>query len=110
MKAKDVTIFYNPETYDCYTAVLKTGDVFGFNSDPYHPLGFGQYVGSCLDRLNVTFGYGWRNHLNEKKMLKQELKHYLSEAKSNPIWLGKEIQLSELSDNAQKYVHQLLED
>ena len=110
MKTKDVTIFYNPETYDCYTAVLKkTGDVYGFNSDPFHPLGFGQFVGAVTDRLNITYGYSWRNHFDEKKMLKAELKHYLNEAKSNPEWLGKEIQLAELSENAQKYVQQLLE-
>ena len=108
MKTKDVTIFFNPKTYDCYTAVLKTGDVYGFNSDPFHPMGFGQYVGSVTDRLNVTFGYGWRNHLNEKKMLRTELKHYLNEAKSNSDWLGKEIELKTLPEQAQKYVKQLL--
>ena len=112
MKTKDVIIFYNEgDSYDCYTAVLKkTGDVYGFNSEPFHPMGFGQYSGCVTDRLNITFGYGWRNHLNETKMLKVELKHYLSEAKNNPNWLGKEIKLSELSENAQKYVQQLLED
>ncbi len=73
-------------------------------------MGFGQYSGCVTDRLNITFGYGWSNHFDEKKMLKVELKHYLCEAKSNPTWLGKEIQLSELSENAQKYVKQLLED
>ncbi len=43
-------------------------------------------------------------------MVKAELKNYLNEAKNNPSWLGKEIQLSDLSYNAQKYVKQLLED
>ena len=111
MKTKDVTIFYNSENYDCYTAVFKkNGDVYGFNPEPFAPYGFVCYIRNVLDRFSITYGPNWRNHLDEKKMLKSELKNYLSEAKSNPRWLGIEIPFSDLFENAQKYVKQLMED
>ena len=111
MKHKQITIFFNPETYDCYTGVItKTGEVYSFNSNPFHPLGFGQYSGEVTNRLNITYGYSWRNHFDEAKMIKQELRNYLHEARNNPSWLGKEVDLQSLSEEAQKYVKQILTD
>ena len=33
------------KTYDRYTLIAADGSVFGFNENPYHPQGFGQYGG-----------------------------------------------------------------
>ncbi|MBP7808631.1 MAG: hypothetical protein KA163_05025 [Bacteroidia bacterium] len=111
MRRKAIIVFYKPGTVDCYTGIVtKTGDVFGFNHQPFHPQGFGQFCGNVTDRMNTTFGYGWRNQFDEKIVLRAELAHYLNEAKSNPEWLGKEITLTELSEQAQKYLNQLLND
>ena len=34
------------KTIDRYTLILPDGEAWGFNDDPYHPQGFGQYAGS----------------------------------------------------------------
>lgn len=110
---KAVVIFDNGgRSVDRYTAVdCKTGDVVGFNERPFHPTyGFGQYCGNVTDRMNITYGYSWREHFSEKKILKLELKHYINEAKNNPEWLGKEIKLIDLSVDAQKFLNQVLEE
>lgn len=110
---KAVVIFDNGgRSADRYTAVdCKTGDVVSFNERPFHPTyGFGQFCGNVTDRMNITFGYGWRNHFEEKKVLKQELKHYLNEARSNVDWLGREIKLLDLSEDAQRYLKQVILD
>ena len=111
MAQKQIIIFDNGgKTVDRYTGVLtKTGDVVGFNENPFHPCGFGQFCGNVTDRMNVTYGYGWRKHFKESKVLKVELKHYIAEAKNNPAWLGKKVELESLSEQAQKYVRQILE-
>lgn len=110
MAHKQIFIFDNEgKTIDRYTGIIgKTGDVFGFNENPFHPCGFGQFCGNVTDRMNVTYGCGWRNHFEEKKILKQELSHYLKEAKNNPDWLGKLVERSSLTKEAQKYIEQLL--
>jgi len=110
MAHKKITIFDNGgETIDRYTGVItKTGDVIGFNSNPFHPMGFGQFCGNVTDRRRITYGASWRKYFDEKKVLKEELFHYLNEAKTNSAWLGKEIKLKDLSPEAQKYVEQML--
>ena len=111
MAHKKITIFDNGgKTADRYTGVITaTGDVVGFNDQPFNPaFGFGQFCGNVTDRMNLTYGYGWRNHFEEKKILKQELSHYLKEAKNNPEWLGKEIERESLTEEAKKYVEQIL--
>lgn len=112
MAHKQIIIFDNGgKTVDRFTGILtKTGDVVGFNENPFHPCGFGQFCGNVTDRMNLTYGYGWRNHFSEKKILKQELSHYLKEARNNPEWLGKEIERCSLSKEAQKYVEQILNE
>ena len=108
---KKITIFDNGgKTADRYTGVIAaTGDVVGFNDNPFHPaFGFGQFCGNVTDRMNVTFGQGWRNHFEEKKILKQELSYYLREARNTPNWLGLEVERNTLPQEAQKYVEQIL--
>jgi hypothetical protein len=113
MAKKAIVIFDNGgQTADRYTGVItKTGDVVGFNEMPFHPAyGFGQYCWNICDRMNITYGHGWRNRFSEKKILKTELANYLNEAKNNPEWLGKEVELTSLSADAQQYVNQILSE
>jgi len=111
-KRKIVVFDNGGKTCDRFTAViLDTGDVVGFNQTPFHlAFGFGQFCGNVTDRMNVTYGAMWRNRFDEKKILKLELKNYLNEARKNPNWLGREIELSTLSADAQRYLQQLLAD
>ncbi len=34
------------KTIDRYTMIMPDGEAWGFNENPYHPQGFGQYAGS----------------------------------------------------------------
>lgn len=113
MRNKAIIIFNNGgKTADNYTGIIaKTGDVIAFNDTPFHPaFGFGQYAGNVCDRLNITYGYSWRNHLDEKRILKNELKNYLAEARNNPSWLGVEVNLDKMNDDVKKYINQQLTD
>ena len=110
-KRKIIVFDNGGRSCDRYTAVIFNGDIIGFNERPFHPAyGFGQFCGNVTDRLNITYGTMWRNRFDEKKILKLELKNYLSEARSNPAWLGMEIEISNLSSDAQRYLQQVLAD
>ncbi len=111
LKNPNAVIFDNGgKTVDRYTAInKKTGDIVGFDSNPFHPMGFGQFSGNAVNRMNITFGYGWRNGHTEKgiaKILRSEIRNYINEARRDSEWLGKEIQFSELSEEAKKYLVQ----
>lgn len=111
-----VHIFDNGgKTYDRYTAVIvKTGEIVGFNDNPFHSLGFGQYVGNVTDRMNITFGYGWEKQFPTKKdksrILRAEIHEYLRQAEADKNWIGKHVEFSALSEQAQKYVEQVMKD
>lgn len=66
------------KTIDHYTLITPDGSVYGFNSAPYHPQGFGQYCGD--------FG--------------NELANYRH--------LGKPIKLEDLSEDAKRFVTERL--
>jgi hypothetical protein len=113
MKTNAISIFDNGgETCDRYTGVIiKTGDIIAFNENPFHPtFGFGQYAGNVCDRMNITYGYSWRKNFDENKILKQELKNYITEAKNNPTWIGKEVSIDSLTEDAKRYINQQLNE
>ena len=110
---KKVYVFDNGgETLDRYTGVIsKTGDIIGFNDNPFHPMGFGQFCGNVTDRMNITFGYGWRRGHKEKtlKLIKNsELRTYIQCARDEKH-LGKEVDFNSLPEEAKKYVLQCCE-
>jgi hypothetical protein len=114
-RKKAIYIFDNGgATADRYTGVIsKTGEIVGFNSNPFHPQGFGQFCGNVTHRMNITFGYGWRDgHTAKglKRILNAELDNYVNEARKDSKWLGKEINVKDLSDDAKKYVEYCLSD
>lgn len=80
------TIFDNDgNTCDRYTIIFDNGDVYGFDENPFHPLGFGQ------------FSHDGENY--EK---------YIETAKKEGH-LGEIIQFEDLTEKAQQYVNQLKE-
>ena len=113
MRNKAIIIFDNGgQTYDRYTGVItKTGDVLAFNDSPFHPAyGFGQYAGNVCDRMNITYSYSWTKHFDESKILKRELKNYITEARNNPTWIGKEVSLDAMTEDARRYINQQLNE
>jgi hypothetical protein len=115
-RKKTIFIFDNEgKTADRYTGIIaKTGDIIGFNSHPQHPAyGFGQFCGNVIDKLNEKFGYNWQESRSEKtiqRILNNEINCYVSEARKNTNWLGKEINVKDLSDNAKEFVTYWLSD
>jgi len=71
---KQVKIYDSPKWIDRYTLVTPDGLVYGFNTAPYHPQGFGQFCG----------GYG--NELTSYKHL------------------GRAIKLEDLNEDCQRFV------
>ena len=110
---KNVIVFNNNgKTFDRYTILnKKNGDVYGASDNPFHPQGFGQFSGNVADRMNITFGYGWRKgHTPKgiKRIVKSEIDNYINEAKKDVKWLGKEIEVKSLPQEVQQYIKQVL--
>ena len=76
--AKRTKIYDNGgKTVDRYTLITPDGDVYGFNNQPYHPQGFGQYCGDFGNTL------GRYDHL------------------------GKPIKVEDLPEQAQRFVREV---
>lgn len=62
------------KTYDRYTLITEDNSVFGFNGNPFHPQGFGQYAGDWEG--------GSTRHLGKKitvASLPEQAKRYVKE-------------------------------
>ena len=95
------------ETLDRYTIVhSKSGDIFGASSMPFSPLGFAQYCGNVMDRMNITIGYSWqrgRTKRNLNAIKNDELRNYINEARKEKH-LGVEVKETDLPDEVRKYL------
>jgi len=90
IKEPKFTIFDNGgETQDRYTIITDTGEVFGFDENPFNPNGFGQYSFNVKDSSNEDIN---------------TVDKFINTALDNPEWLGIEISIDELPEEAQKYV------
>ena len=107
---RSVAIFDNGgASYDRFTILYrKTGDVYGASHNPFEPTGFGCFNGNVTDKMLITYGANWEKRFNYNKVLKEEVRSYINEAKNNPTWLGKKVKLSELPDDVKKYVKQII--
>jgi len=105
-----VYIFDNEgETLDRYTIVLKDGTILGASENPYHPQGYGQHCGNCVDTaMHIKFGYGWRKDRTEKeinKVVKYEVDEYIYQARKDKNWLGDEIiDIKQLPEDVVKFI------
>jgi hypothetical protein len=50
---KNVLIYYSPGHYDAYTAVMPSGEMYGFSEYPYGPLSYNNYVGEYRTGLKL---------------------------------------------------------
>lgn len=77
-------------SFDRFTIInSRNGDMFGASENPFHPCGFGQFVG------------------NVKTDWKKPVKEMLEAYRSMPEWIGKEVNVAELPNDVQKFIAQL---
>ena len=112
IKNRHVYIFDNKgETMDRYTILIgSTGEILGCNETPFAPMGIGQHCGNAVDnRMNITFGYSWRDRCNVKKCIKEEVENYVNEARNDSAWLGVEVtEVSQLPEDVILFITQNL--
>ena len=83
----------------------KTGIVHSANKNVI------RYEGNVTERMNITFGYGWRKGHTEKglqRILKSEVDNYINESKGDSSIRGKEIPFEQVPDFVKKFKHFLL--
>ena len=96
------------KTLDRFTIINKeTGDVFGCSENPDTPGGAGVLIGNCAAHRMVLYGAGWRQRLPGNKIIKEEVDNYINNARLDPDWLGKEVDLNCLSMNVKRYISRL---
>ena len=91
-----------------FTVVFKnSGEVYSVS----YPHGVSKRLSNVTDRMNITFGYGWRKGRDKKsldKILQSELSTYLSQARGDSSWIGKEIKNeNEIPDKVKKYIDEV---
>lgn len=106
-----VVVFDSPSSFDRYTiVVLKTGEVFGASTNPFHPQGFGQFAGTTLEltmpqAAKVWFdkSIGWW----PRRFIELGNKAFIFDARKQKH-LGIEVKdLSQLPEHVQKYIEQV---
>jgi len=100
----------NGESFDQYTILdKKTGEMIGTNDHPFHPMGFGQFVGNVADNYyRVTFGAGW--HRVDKKLLNKRIKFAVDHFLNDCAHIGKIVPFKSLPADVQKFAIQSLID
>jgi hypothetical protein len=106
---KDYMIFDNGgKTTDRFTIIkVETGDVFGASEHPGEPGGIGRWCGNIIEHKIVLYGAGWRQRLPSKKIIEAEIENYINNARLDPEWLGREIELESLPEAIQNYIADL---
>ena len=106
---KKYIIFDNGgKTFDRFTIINKeTGDVFGASENPNAPHGVGRCCGNCAHHRIALFGAGWRQRLPLKTILQAEIENYINNAKLNPDWIGREVELERLPGSLQHFIARL---
>ncbi len=49
-------LFDKPDTLDRYTLITADGSMYGFSGEPFHPQGFGMYVGEWTGGSKAHLG------------------------------------------------------
>ena len=106
---KTFIIFDNcGKTLDRFTIINKeTGDVFGCSDNPDTPGGGGVLIGNCACHRTVLYGTGWRQRLPGANIIQEEVNNYINNARLDPNWLGKEVDLNYLPMNVKHYISRL---
>jgi hypothetical protein len=103
---KHYMIFDNGgKTADRFTIIkAETGDVFGASEQPGEAGGIGRWCGNIIEHKIVLYGAGWRQRLPSKKIIEAEIENYVNNARLDPEWLGREIELESLPEAVQNYI------
>jgi len=106
---KTFIIFDNcGKTLDRFTIINKeTGDVFGCSDNPDTPGGGGVLIGNCACHRIAMYGTGWRQRLPGNTVIQEEVNNYINNARLDPNWLGKEVDLNYLPMNVKHYISRL---
>lgn len=93
------------ETCDRYTILdKKTGDIWGASTNPFHPLGFGQYCGNVADNYWFhAYGAMWRKSPNVKRLEKFAIDRFIRE------FTDPKVKIETLPDPVKRYIEQLAE-
>jgi hypothetical protein len=109
---KTFMIFDNGcSTPDRYTIVnQETGDVFGCSENPESSNNDRRFIGNCAAHRIVLYGTGWRQKLPTNKIMKEEIENYINNARLDPYWIGREVNLGILPAGVRRWVAQLKDD
>ncbi len=107
---KTFIIFDNGgKTLDRFTVINKeTGDVFACSDNPEAPGCACELVGNCASHRIVLYGARWRQRLPQRNVLKEEVENYVNNARLDPDWLGKEVELTNLPMPVKRYITRLI--
>lgn len=99
LKRKVVVLDNGGETCDRYTIIFReTADIFGCSTNPYHPMGIGQY---CCNASQIV---KYNNPTVKDNRIAVNI--YLSDCKH----IGKRVKdLNALPEDVKKYIKQLVE-
>jgi hypothetical protein len=96
------------KTTDRFTIIkVETGDVFGASEHPGEPGGIGRWCGNIIEHKIVLYGAGWRQRLPSKKIIETDIENYVNNARLDPDWLGREVELESLPEAVQDYIADL---
>jgi hypothetical protein len=94
-----------PIVTDRFTIINReTGDVFGAAENPNALNWTARFIGNCADHRVVLRGAGWRQGLPTKKIIKTEIENYVNNARLDPDWIGRELDISALPENIRRYI------
>lgn len=98
------------QTYDRFTIINKeNGDMFGASSDPFHPMGFGQYCGNVADDYwRVAYGMGWRRNCREI-LIKRRVKFAVDYLLADCAHIGRVVDFDTLPKDVQTYAVKMCE-
>jgi hypothetical protein len=112
IKMKNYMIFDNGgKTADRFTIIrAETGDVFGASEQPGEAGGIGRWCGNIIEHKIVLYGAGWRQRLPSKKIIEADIENYVNNARLDPEWLGREVEMESLPKAVQNYIAGLTDD
>ncbi len=110
MKHNLICIDNGGETFDRYTIINSAdGEIVGASNNPFHPQGFGQFVGNVASNYWVTaYGAGWRRNCDEKllrKRIKFAVEHFLADCDH----VGRVVKFDELPEAVRNFAIQSFE-
>jgi hypothetical protein len=92
-------------TFDRFTIInSETGDIFGASENPAGLKGTNKWIGNCAAHRTVLSGSGWRQRLPSKKVIKSETENYINNARLDPDWIGREIDLKTLPEKLREFI------